>query len=46
MKIQITMQVADEHADPGHEMGVTEEAFLGISDALEPYGDNVEIARA
>jgi hypothetical protein len=45
VKIRITMQVDDEYADPEHDMGVTEDAYLGISDVLAPFGDNVEIGR-
>jgi hypothetical protein len=46
VKIIITLNLDDSYADPGHDMGVTEEGYMGISDALEPFGDNVEIAKA
>jgi hypothetical protein len=45
MKIRIVMDIDDSYADPGHDMGVTEEGYLGITDALADYGDNVEIGR-
>jgi hypothetical protein len=46
VKIRITMDVADELADPDHEMGVTEEGYEVITDALMSYGDDVEIHKA
>jgi hypothetical protein len=45
-KIRITMDVDDEYADPDHAMGVTEEGHLEISEALAPYGDDIEFERA
>jgi hypothetical protein len=47
VKITITMEVAGEFADPGHDMGVTEDGFLGIEAALEPFSADgtIDIAR-
>jgi hypothetical protein len=45
MKIRITMDVADEYADPGHEMGVTTEGYEEIIDALAAYGDDIDIRK-
>lgn len=46
MKIVITMDLEEEHADPGHPMGVREESYLAISDALMEFGSDVDIRRA
>jgi hypothetical protein len=45
MKILITMEVDDEYVDPDHAMGVTEEAYLGISEALGNYGQDIDIQK-
>lgn len=42
-KIQITMTVDDEYADPGHEMGITESAYEDLSDALGNFGEDIDI---
>lgn len=44
-KIQITMDPHDEYADPNHEMGITEEAYIELATLLAGYGDDVEIER-
>ena len=46
MKIIITMDVGPEYADPYHAMGVTEEGYLAISEALAPFGTDVDVSRA
>lgn len=43
MKIQITIEINDDIADPDHEMGVTDEGHLALNEALAPYGDIEEI---
>jgi hypothetical protein len=45
MKIRITMEIADDYADPSHEMGVTEKGYEEIVDALMSYGEDVEIRK-
>jgi hypothetical protein len=44
-KIRITMEIAEEYSDPDHEMGVTEQAYEEISDALMSYGDDIDIQK-
>ena len=43
MKIRITMNVDPEYAHPGHPMGVTEEGYNAICDALAGLGENIEV---
>lgn len=45
MKVRITMEVADDIADPNHSMGVTNEGYERIVEALIPYGDDIDIKR-
>lgn len=45
MKIHITMDVDEEYADPDHEFGVTEEAYVDIISALSAFGDDIEVHR-
>ena len=45
MKIYITMDVDEEFADPSHEMGVTEEGYTAIVNALMGIGDDVDVHR-
>lgn len=33
-EVQITIEVADEFADPDHDTGLTEAGFIAVSDAL------------
>lgn len=46
MKIIITMDVDDSYADPAHPMGVTEEGYDKINDALADLGTDIDVARA
>jgi hypothetical protein len=39
------MEIDEEHVDPAHEMGITEDAYLEISDALSAFGDDIEIRK-
>jgi hypothetical protein len=39
------MDIADEYADPDHDMGITEEAYEQITDALMGFGDDVDIRK-
>lgn len=43
MKITITMDISDELADPGHSMGVTEEAYNELMDALGQFGQDIDV---
>lgn len=45
-KITITMDLDDEYADPDHKMGVTEEGYEGISEALSGFGTNIDVSAA
>jgi hypothetical protein len=45
VKITITMDVDDEYADPGHEMGVTEEGYVLIVNRLSSVGDDIDVKR-
>jgi hypothetical protein len=45
MKIRITMEVDEEYADSDHAVGITEEAYLGISEALSDYGMDIDIEK-
>ena len=42
MKVQIILNVEDEDADPGHDTGVTEEAFERLLDALGEAGFEID----
>ncbi|HEX4715288.1 MAG TPA: hypothetical protein VH164_10205 [Ktedonobacteraceae bacterium] len=44
-KIRITMEVDEEIADPNHEMGITEQGYLQISDALTDFGQDIDIQK-
>lgn len=46
MKIIITMELDSEYTDPDHEMGVTEEGFIKITDLLERVGTDIDVSRA
>lgn len=46
MKITIVMDLDDAYADHGHPMGVTEEGYEGISEALAPFGTDIDVTRA
>jgi len=43
MRIKVTFEVDDEYADPSHEMGLTEEGYLLLSDAIP--GDDIQVER-
>ena len=45
MRVQITLDVHEESADPDDRSGVTEEAYEAIIDFLIGYGDNVVITK-
>jgi len=45
MKIRITMEIADEYADPDHDMGVSEEGYNAICEALGDLGSDVDVRR-
>lgn len=45
MKIQITLEVYDEAADPDDETGVTNETFEQLFDALSHFGENIDIRK-
>jgi hypothetical protein len=45
MKIRITMEVGPEIADPGHAMGVTEEGYNAICDALAALGHDIDVTQ-
>lgn len=46
MKIQITMNLDDVYADPGHEMGITEEGYDAINEALGELGTDIDVRKA
>lgn len=46
VKVRITLDVADEYADPDHEMGVTREAYERIIDMLRWLGDDIDVELA
>ena len=46
MKIQITLDVDDEIADPADDTGLTEEGHDEVFEAVAQFGSNVEIKRA
>lgn len=46
MKILITLNLDDDYADPAHSMGVTEEGYNKISEALAELGGDIEVERA
>jgi hypothetical protein len=43
MKISITMDIDPAYADSGHEMGVTEEGYDAICEALSSLGDDISV---
>ena len=46
MKIQITLTLADEeYVDVNDPSGLTEEGYVFIDGALEPYGDVVSVTQ-
>jgi hypothetical protein len=46
MKIAITMDLDDEYADPGHEMGITGEGYDRLTETLAEFGENIDVRRA
>jgi len=47
MKLRITMTIQDEEMiDDDSDTGLTEDAYIELSDALANYGDNVVIRKA
>lgn len=42
-RIRITMVVDDDFADPGNAAGVTEEGYDRIIDALNSFGEDIDI---
>jgi hypothetical protein len=44
-KIRITMTVDPEYADEGHAMGVTEEGYNVINDALGQVGTDIDVTK-
>lgn len=45
MRIIITMDLDDDYADPHHEMGVTEEGYEEIIDAIGHLGTDIAIRK-
>jgi hypothetical protein len=45
-KVIIEMDIEDEYADPGHEMGVTSEGYEAIIEALIGIGDDIQVRRS
>jgi hypothetical protein len=45
MKIYIIMDVEAEYADPDHPMGVTNEGYEAIVDALISIGGDIDVRR-
>jgi len=45
MKIQITLDLYDENADPDHESGVKPLVWDQIYDRLTGFGDDMEILK-
>jgi len=41
VKVQITLDVDDQFADPDHEFGLTDEAWLEITEFLGNFGEDV-----
>jgi hypothetical protein len=46
MKIIITMELDAQFSDSGHAMGVTEEGYDRISEALGELGSDIDVSRA
>lgn len=46
MKITITLDLDPVYADPDHPMGVTEEGYNQLSDALSAFGTDIEVQQA
>jgi hypothetical protein len=46
MRIEITLEVDPEDADPSDSTGLTESAFNRFMDALSGLGDDVKIQKA
>ena len=45
VSITIKMDIAEEIADPSHQSGITVEGHEALIEALEPYGDDIQIER-
>jgi len=43
VKIWITMDIDPEYADPDHDMGVSEEGYNAICDALAGLGSDIDV---
>lgn len=39
------MDLDDEYADPGHQMGVTSQGYEQLCDALAEFGTNIDVTR-
>jgi len=46
MKIMITMEIDPEYADSRHAMGVTEEGYEAIYEALCYLGTDIDVVKA
>lgn len=46
MKITITLDLDPAYADPGHPMGITEEGYDQLNDALSALGTDIEVQQA
>lgn len=45
-KIIVTMEIPDDLADPGHPMGITEGCYEELTDALNEFGDVLDVKAA
>lgn len=45
MKIVISMDLDDDYADPDHPMGITEDAYMQLTDRLCDMGDNINVSK-
>ena len=46
MKIVITMDLDPDWADPDHPAGITESGYNQLSEALMPFGSDIDVRAA
>lgn len=45
MKVRITMDIDPDYEDPQHPTGVTNEAYDALFDALNSFGDDIDVEK-
>lgn len=45
MKIKITLELDEDHADPQDSTGLSEQSYEALVDALNSFGEDIEITK-